>query len=295
MEELIKNDENIKNKIYVIRGKQVMLDSDLAELYECKNGTKEVNQAVKNNIEKFPERYSWTLTDDEWKLLRSKFLTLETNSIGKGKYRKYMPRVFTEQGIAMLATILHTPVATQVSISIMDAFVNMRHYLYDNNEIYKALNYINNKLIEYDESFNILFSKFDKKELLFFNGEVFDAYSYIYDLINEAYFELIIIDPYADIKILGIIKDFDCRIKLITSKKAKLSDVQVDLFNEQYNKLTVFRTNVFHDRYFIIDRESIYHIGTSFNHLGEKVFSITKFEDEMVKKELLNYVEKTVD
>lgn len=295
MEELIKIDENIKNKIYVIRGKQVMLDSDLAELYECKNGTKEVNQAVKNNIEKFPERYSWTLTDDEWKLLRSKFLTLETNSIGKGKYRKYMPRVFTEQGVAMLATILHTPVATQVSISIMDAFVNMRHYLYDNNEIYKALNYINNKLIEYDESFNILFSKFDKKELLFFSGEVFDAYSYLYDLLNEAYFELIIIDPYADIKILGIIKDFDCRIKLITSKKAKLSDAQVDLFNEQYNKLTVFRTNVFHDRYFMIDRESIYHIGTSFNHLGEKVFSITKFEDEMVKKELLNYVEKIVD
>ena len=112
---------------------------------------------------------------------------------------------------------------------------------------------------------------------------------------NEAYFELIIIDPYADIKLLNTIEDFNCKIKLITSKKAKLSDNQVDLFNKQYNNLSVFRTNEFHDRYFIIDRESIYHIGTSFNHVGEKVFSITKFEDEIVKNNLLNYVRKIVD
>ena len=296
MKELIKIDENIKNKIYVIRGKQVMLDSDLAELYECKNGTKEINQAVKNNTEKFPERYSWILTDEEWKFLRSNILTLETNPVlGKGKHRKYMPRVFTEQGVAMLATILNTSVATRVSISIMDAFVNMRHYLYDNGDIYKSLNYINNKLIQYDENFNILFSKFDKKELLFFNGDIFNAYSYIYDSLNEAYFELIIIDPYADIKLLNIIKDFDCKIKLITSKKAKLSDFQVNLFNSQFNKLTVFRTNLFHDRYFIIDRENIYHIGTSFNHAGEKIFSITKHEDEIVKKSLIDHIKKLID
>ena len=290
MEELIKIDENIKNKIYVIRGKQVMLDSDLAELYDTE--TKRINEAVYRNEKKFPKRFSWILNDSESNdfLVANCDRKIETRG---GKYKN--PRVFTEQGVAMLATILKSDKAIQTSISIMDAFVNMRHYLNDNHDIYKALNYINNKLIQYDENFSILFSKFDKKELLFFNGDVFNAYSYIYDSLNEAYFELIIIDPYADIKLLDTIKDFNCRIRLITSRKAKLSDAQVDLFNSQYDKLTLFRTNVFHDRYFIIDRESIYHIGTSFNHAGEKVFSITKHEDEIVKNSLMDYIKKIID
>lgn len=294
MKELLVSDKSIEDKIYEIRGKQVMLDSDLAELYECKNGTKEINQAVKNNLGKFPERYSWILNDEDWKFLRSKFLTLE-NENGRGKYRKYSPRVFTEQGVAMLATILHTSVATQVSISIMDAFVNMRHYLDDNREIYQALNYINNKLIEYDEKFNELFYRFNRRELLFFHGDVYTAYSYVYKVLQDSKLELVIVDPYADLKLLDMIRDIDSKIKLITSTKSKLTKNQIDLFNEQYNKLVVFNDNNFHDRYFIIDRKEIYHVGTSINSIGKKIFSIVKLEDDFVKDDFMKYIKNIID
>ncbi len=294
MKEILASAKNIQNKIYEIRGKQVMLDSDLATLYGCKNGTKEINQAVKNNLEKFPERYSWILTDEDWKSLRSKILTLE-NETGRGKYRKYSPRVFTEQGVAMLATILHTSVATQVSISIMDAFVNMRHYLDDNRDIYQTLNYINTKLIEYDEKFNELFYRFNRKELLFFHGDVYTAYSHVYKLFQDSKQELIIVDPYADLKLLDMISDITSKIKLITSKKTKLTKGQIDLFNEQYNKLVVFQDNNFHDRYFIIDRKEIYHMGTSINSIGKKIFSIVKLEDDFVKDEFMKYIKNVID
>ena len=130
----VKDIIKIEDYIYEIRGKHVMLDSDLAELYKCKNGTKEINQAVKNNIDKFPDRFSWVLTDEEYRDLRSKILT--SSSISNYGGRRYNPRVFTEEGVAMLATILHTKIAAKISIAIMDAFVAMRHYLYENKEIY---------------------------------------------------------------------------------------------------------------------------------------------------------------
>lgn len=167
MNEVIeKEDIKIEHMIYEIKGVQVMLDSDLAKLYGCKNGTKEINQAVKNNLEKFPERYSWVLSSEEWLNLRSKFLT--SNSKEQHGGRRYSPRVFTEQGISMLATILKTKIATEISIKIMDTFVAMRHYLIDNKDIYKSLNMINNrltnqesKLLEHDDKFNYIFSKFE--------------------------------------------------------------------------------------------------------------------------------------
>ena len=130
---------NIKNMIYIIRGKQVMFDSDLAKLYKCKNGTKEINQAVKNNTDKFPERFSWKLTTEEYEDLRSRILT--SSSIKSHGGRRYLPRVFTEQGVAMLATILRTPVATGISISIMDAFVAMRKFIYSNKDMFQRYLY----------------------------------------------------------------------------------------------------------------------------------------------------------
>ena len=161
---------DIENKIYEIRGVQVMLDSDLAKLYECKNGTKEINQAVKNNPNKFSERYSWFLEKEEWNLLRSKVLTLEDNITGKGQYRKYLPRVFTEQGVYMLATILKTEVATEISIKIMDAFVKMRKYFRTNNEILKTKyeKQYNNVTFIYNNSIHDRFIILDKKELNIF-------------------------------------------------------------------------------------------------------------------------------
>lgn len=177
--------ENIKieNMIYEVREKQVMMDSDLAKLYECKNGTKEINQAVRNNIEKFPERFSWVLTDEEYSILRSKILTLNPNhEIGK---RKYKPRVFTEQGVAILSTILKSSVATKVSISIMDAFISMRKYI-SNNLI--DLNKHSNMLIDHKDRIKILentFSKFDTfSNELFFEGQIYDAHSLLLDIFN---------------------------------------------------------------------------------------------------------------
>ena len=172
---IMKEDIKIEDMIYEIRGIQVMLDSDLAKLYQCKNGTKEINQAVKNNLEKFPTRYSWILTKEEWLDLRSKILTSNLKEQRGG--RRYLPRVFTEQGVAMLATILKTSVATKISIK-MDNFVLMRHYLNDNKDVYKTLNAINTrltnqetKLLEYDDKFNYIFSKFDKKKKYFFKAK----------------------------------------------------------------------------------------------------------------------------
>ena len=294
MKKLLVSDKSIKDKIYEIRGKQVMLDSDLAELYEV--GTKRINEAVKNNPLKFPQRFSWILTKDELELCSwSKNSTLNDSGNKRGYNIKYMPRVFTEQGVAMLATILKSKKAVEVSIGIMDAFVAMRHYLSNNNDIYQTLNYLNNKLLEHDDKINDIFIYFDKKEKLFLNGTVYDAYSYVHNLIKNVSEELIIVDPYADLKLLDMIRDIDSKTILITSNKASLSKLQIDLFNEQYNKLVVFKDNSFHDRYLIIDKKKIYHIGTSINYLGKKIFSIVKLEDAFVKDDFMKYIKNIID
>ena len=300
MNEVIEKDSiKIEDMIYEIRGVQVMLDSDLAKLYSCKNGTKEINQAVKNNLEKFPERYSWILTDDEWLNLRSKFLTSSLKENHGG--RRYLPRVFTEQGISMLSTILKTKVATEVSIKIMDTFVAMRHYLIDNKDIYKSLNMINirltnqeNKLLEYDDKFNYIFSKFDKKEKLFLQGEVYDAYSNFISIFKEANEELIVVDSYADINFLNLIRNLSCKVILITKNSDRLNILDIDKYNSQYHNLKVIRDNSFHDRYFILDRKDIYHSGSSINSAGNKTFSINKLEDELIKSTLINNVLKII-
>jgi len=163
----------IQNMIYEIRGKQVMLDSDLAKLYGCKNGTKEINQAVKNNLIKFPERYSWKLSVNELKELRSKFLTTNINSMSRS-----VPRVFTEQGVAMLATILKTKQAVETSIAIMDAFVAMRHFI--SKDLLNS-KYVNSMLVNHEERIKIIENTFDKFKTnnnhIFFEGQIYDAYS----------------------------------------------------------------------------------------------------------------------
>ena len=171
---ITKDDIKIEDMIYEINGVQVMLDSDLAKLYKCKNGTKEINQAVKNNLKKFPLRFSWVLTNEDWKNLRSNFLTSSPNNNYGG--RRYNPRVFTEHGVYMLSTVLKTMSATEVSIAIMDAFVKMRHFIMENEEVYKSLNNINNTLVKHDEKINYLFSIFDKKEELLLKDKPFSAY-----------------------------------------------------------------------------------------------------------------------
>lgn len=292
MNDIITKDEVIiENLIYEIRGKQVILDSDLAKLYKCKNGTKEINQAVKNNIEKFPERFSWILTDEEVSILRSKILT--TNHGKLSNMIRVNPRVFTEQGVAMLATIIKSKTATKVSISIMDAFVKMRHFIKDSLIEQK---YINNMVLEHDNSIKLLqetFDKFEEKRKvneIYFNGQIYDAYSKIQDIFKSATKKLVIIDAYADNTLLDIIKRLDIEVTIITKKDNLLTKQDIEKYNKQYHNLKVIFNNNFHDRYFLIDNETVYHCGSSINRIGYKTFSINLVNDKEVCEMLLNKI-----
>ena len=218
MNEIIEKEKIIiEDMIYEVRGVQVMLDNDIAKLYHVE--TKRVNEAVKNNPDKFPERFSWVLTNEETKELRSKISTLEIK--GQGKYSKYAPRVFTEQGLYMLATILKSKVATDVSIAIMDTFVKMRHYInYNKSFLPHRFMLLEKKVDDNTKRINELFDKFDPKviikDYIFFEGDFYDSYSLLLDIFNEAQNEIIIIDNYAGKELLDILKKID-----IVKKKYK--------------------------------------------------------------------------
>ncbi len=279
----------IENMIYEIRGKQVMLDSDLAKLYRVE--TKRINEAVRRNHEKFPERFCFKLSKNEYlDILRSHFATLE---LKPGQYSKYLPRVFTEQGVAMLATILKSDVATQVSIAIMDAFVIMRKYI--SNELIEQ-KYINNLVIKHDEDIKLLqasFNKFEEKKKdneIYFNGQIYDAYSKIDDILKEANNNIIIIDNYADKMVLDMIRNLKVEVTIICKNNGLLKEIDVNKYQKQYNNLKVVYNNDFHDRYIILDQKEIYHCGASLNYAGSKTFSINKLEDEIVKNNLIKCV-----
>ena len=274
---------NIENKIYVIRGKEVMLDSDLAKLYECKNGTKTINQAISRHKDRFPNDFYFQVTNDEYEDLKSQIGTSSWNNYGG--IRK-LPHVFTEQGVAMLATVLKTNIASEISINIMHAFVKMRHYLIDNKDIYKSLNNLNLRLSDTEDKVDKLFSKFDKKEYLYLENSEFDAYSDIIKILKTSKQNIIIVDPYVDITFLDTIRNIKTKVTLITQRRTRLTKTEIDKYNTQYNNLTVIKNSSFHDRYLIIDNQDIYHLGASINHAGDKVFSIHKIDDRDIKLNL---------
>ncbi len=275
--------ESIENLIYEIRGKQVMLDSDLARLYKCANGTKTINLAVKRHINRFPERFMFRLTKEEYyDILRFQFETLE---LEQGKYSKYLPYVFTEQGTAMLATILRTEVAEEISIRIMDAFVVMRHYISEN---LLEQRYINRQVMKNTEDIRLLqasFHKFEEKKKvneIYFNGQIYDAYFKIQEIFHEAKKQIVIVDSYADNTLLDIIKRLKINVIIITKKDSLLINQDILKYNKQYHNLEVIYNNTFHDRYFILDNDIIYHCGASVNRIGYKTFSINLISDKTV-------------
>lgn len=262
----------IEKMIYEIRGKQVMLDSDLAKLYQVDK--KRINESVKRNLNKFPERFSFVLTSDEEMFLKSHFAT--SNSWG-GARKGY--RVFTEQGVAMLATILKSKVATEVSIKIMDAFVAMRKYICSNSLEQK---YINNLVMKHEDQLNTIFDYFDVKDPvndIYITGQVYDAYSRILDILLLAKEELIIIDSYADKYVLDMISKVKIPITLVLSTNSRLSELDIDKYNKEYQNLTLIYNDSFHDRFIILDKKKMYHLGTSLNNAGTKTFSINRIED----------------
>ena len=279
---------NIENMIYEIRGKQVMLDSDLARLYQCKNGTKSINLAVKRHINRFPKRFMFQVTEEELKSLQFQLETANNKS-------RTLPYVFTEQGVAMLSAVLRTEVAEEISIAIMDAFVSMRHYISNNMLEHK---YIKDMILKHDYDIKLLkntFSSFDKKEnTIFFDGEIYDAYSKIVDIFKLAKESLVIIDGYSDKTVLDMISDLKVNITLITKNNKLLKKLDIEKYNKQYNNLKIIFNDTFHDRYFIIDNKTIYHSGTSINQAGRRTFSINKLEDIEIINALIEKVNKII-
>ena len=279
---------NIEDMIYEIRGRQVMLDSDLARLYECINGTKTINQAVKRHINKFPERYMFQLTKSEYDNLKSQIGTSSLNTYGG--VRK-MPYAFTEQGVAMLATILKTPVADIVSMKIIDAFVYMKRYLSFENKNSIILNH-EERILKLEESFDKLNEK-EKINAIFYEGQIYDAYSLLIDIFKGAKEEIIIIDNYADKRILDMITNLNVKVIkviIVTKKFNLLKDIDIKKYNKQYHNLKVIYSDKFHDRFIILDKKVLYHSGASYKDLGNKCFAITKIED----KEYLEIIIKNI-
>ena len=287
----LKEDLNIENMIYEIRGKQVMLDSDLARLYQCKNGTKSINLAVNRNVKKFPNDFYFQLTNNETENLRFHFETSSSTTNYGGK--RYNPYAFTEQGVAMLATVLHTPVAAEVSVNIMRSFVKMRKYISVN--LIEQDN-MKNMLIKHDNEIKLLqesFSKLEEKEKInhiFYEGQIYDAYSLLIDIFRKAKKEIIIIDNYADKSILDMITNLNVKVIIVTKKFNLLKDIDIKKYNKQYHNLKVIYSDKFHDRFIILDKKVLYHSGASYKDLGNKCFAITKMEDKEYLKTIIKNI-----
>ncbi len=286
--------EDIKNLIYTIRGKQVMLDSDVARLF--KYATKDLNRNVKNNIERFPEYYCFQLTDEEYKSLRCKNFTLNEN--GRGQHRKYLPYVFTEYGITMLAGLLKSEVAVNVSIKIVNTFIEMRKFLSANGQLFERLTNVEYRLLEHDKKFDEVFNQLQLeeniKQRIFFDGQIYDAYSITVDIIKKANKKILIIDNYIDDSVLKMLtkKNKNVEVAILTSDKSNIQQIDIQKFNKEYPILKVAKTNKFHDRFIVIDNKEMYHLGASIKDLGKKCFGINKIEDMEIIEKIINYNKK---
>ena len=273
---------NIENKILIIRGQQVMLDRDLAEIYGYT--TKAFNQQVKNNIEKFPEDMMFQLTKQETeRCSRSKILTLNT---GRGFNIKYLPYAFTEQGIYMLMTVLKGELATKQSLALVRLFKQMRHYFAENAGTISRLSSAETKLLEHDQKIETLFSLMDKYKIedrqgIFYQGQIYDAYSLFQKLIQKAQKEIILIDNYIDLSVLDRLskKQSNIRVIIYTKSDTPVTKLDVEKFNKQYPTLEIKHTTAMHDRFLILDNAEIYHIGASIKDLGKKCFAFTLLEE----------------
>ncbi len=277
--------ENIKSLIYNIRGKQVMIDSDVAILYHYP--TKRINETVNRNKKRFPEDFCFQLTELDIKNMRSQIATASKNFENKFRNKKHLPYAFTEQGIAMLSGLLKNDIAIQVSINIMNAFVEMRKFILLNGEVFQEINTIKEKLLEYDKKFDVVFNELQNnkekefKQKIFFDGQIYDAYSLIIDIIKKAKNKILIIDNYIDDSILKMLlkKNENVEVVILTSQNCNITKLDVQKFNKQYANLKLAYTNKFHDRFIVIDNKELYHCGASLKDLGKKCFAINKMED----------------
>ena len=286
----LKEELNIENMIYEIRGKQVMFNSDVARLYNVE--TKVLNQEIKRNINRFPEEFCFQITIEELEKVssRSHFVTLNKSNNYRGYNIKYLPYVLTEQGIMMLSGLLKSDIAVKVNVQIIDAFVKMRKYISAN--LIEQDN-MKNMLIKHDNEIKLLqesFSKLEEKEKInhiFYEGQIYDAYSLLIDIFKEAKKEIIIIDNYADKSILDMITNLNVKVIIVTKKFNLLKDIDIKKYNRQYHNLKVIYSDKFHDRFIILDKKVLYHSGASYKDLGNKCFAINKIKDDEYLENIL--------
>jgi len=279
-QDLIDN-QAIQEKIYTIRNIQVMIDRDLAELYDVE--TKRINEAVKNNQDKFPEDFFFELSDEEFDTLRSKFST------AKFAKTRINPKVFTEQGVYMLATILKSKAASQTTVNIIKTFANMRKFLLSNASIFQRLdnlevNQMKDKL-ESNEKFNQLFNAIEEKRTpqkqhIFYDGQIFDAYLFVSDIIKSAKSSIKLIDNYIDEStfILFTKRDVNVNMKIYTKTISKQLQLDLAKHNAQYPKIEIEKFELSHDRFLLIDEKEVYHFGDSLKDLGKKWFAVSKMD-----------------
>ena len=268
-------EKTIKQKIFTIRGKQVMLDRDLAELYNTE--TKVLNQAVKRNLERFPTDFMFKLTN-----LEKNELVTNCDHLKLLKYSYQESYVFTEQGVAMLSSVLRSKKAIEVNIQIFRAFIEMRKYISKNLELFQRLDKVENKLLTYDKNFEQIFNALEDKTLpnkgIFFDGQVFDAYKFISELIKSAKESIILIDNYVDETVLTLFEKRNENVKVeIYSELTKQLELDLKKFNSQYERIEIKQFNKSHDRFLIIDNQ-VYHFGASLKDLGKKWFAFSKMD-----------------
>jgi len=298
--EIVKQ-SGIQNLIITIRGIQVMIDSDLAVLYEVE--LRALNQAVKRNSERFPKEFMFQLTEDEshslnvskddlniGNSLRFQSGTLKNEPKAgsldrRGQHRKYLPYVFTEQGIAMLSAVLRSETAIKASIQIMNAFVAMRRFIATNAQIFHRLDKVERKQLEADDNFKKIFNAIEAKEIvpkqgIFFNGQIFDAYKFVSDLFRTARKSIVIIDNYIDDTVLTHLakRNQNVVVTILTKSISKHLMLDVKKFNEQYPAIEIREFNNAHDRFILIDENTVYHFGASLKDLGKKWFAFSKME-----------------
>ena len=290
---MIADEIEIKRLIYVIRGQQVMLDADLALLYHVDTGA--LNRAAKRNEDRFPEDFRFQITKEEYSNLKCQIGISSSNNYGG---RRTMPFVYTEQGILMLASVLHSDVAVIVSVKIMRIFVEMRRFISNNQLMFEKISDVELKQLEYqketDEKFDKVFQYIDdhaeSEQKIFFAGQIYDAFSLLTSLVQNAKEKIILIDGYVDVHTLNILakKNNGVNVEIFTYPSAKLTNDDISNFNAQYPEISVKRTNVFHDRFIILDEKTVYHVGASLKDAGKKCFAISLMEDSDIAKALIN-------
>lgn len=286
--------KEIEDRIFCIRGVNVMIDRDLADIYGVK--TKRLNEQVKRNIERFPERFMFQLSDYE-----TLKLVANCDRLQALKHSSTNPYAFTEQGVSMLASVLNSDTAVETSIKIIDAFVAMRHFVQNNAKIFVEIDSIKQHIIEHDvhllendrkiDHVLTLLEKYEQedKQKLFFDGQIYDAFSLMVSIVQKANKDIILIDNYINNETLDILskKKGNVDIQIFTSKHIKLTKTDIDKFNSQYPNLTLHFSDKFHDRFIIIDHATAYHIGASIKDAGKKCFGVNLISDKWMVEALM--------